>query len=69
MIGEESDRLNGLINNLLDASRIQAGGFKLERGDVALPKLAASVVDSFRPQTDRHHVRVGLPARFPLHFR
>ena len=49
VIGEESDRLNGLINNLLDASRIQAGGFKLERGDVALPKLAASVVESFRP--------------------
>ena len=31
VIGEESDRLNGLINNLLDASRIQAGGFKLEQ--------------------------------------
>ena len=37
VIEEESDRLNTLINNLLDASRIQAGGFKLERGDVCLP--------------------------------
>ena len=35
VIGEESDWLNALINNLLDTSRIQAGGFKLERGDVA----------------------------------
>ena len=40
VIGEESDRLNALINNLLDASRIQAGAFKLEQGDVLLPKLA-----------------------------
>jgi PAS domain S-box-containing protein len=65
VIGEESDRLNGLINNLLDASRIQAGGFKLERGDVSLPKLAASVVESFRTQTDRHHFVLDFPPDFP----
>jgi PAS domain S-box-containing protein len=65
IIGEESDRLNALINNLLDASRIQAGGFKLEQGDVALPKLAASVVESFRIQTDRHHFVLDFPPAFP----
>ena len=65
VIGEESDRLNGLINNLLDASRIQAGGFKLEQGDVSLPKLTASVVESFRPQTDRHQFVLDFPPDFP----
>ena len=65
VIGEESDRLNGLINNLLDASRIQASGFKLERGDVSLPKLTASVVESFRPQTDRHQFVLDFPPDFP----
>jgi PAS domain S-box-containing protein len=65
VIGEESDRLNGLINNLLDASRIQAGGFKLERGDMSLSKLAASVVESFRTQTDRHHFVLDFPSAFP----
>jgi signal transduction histidine kinase len=66
VIGEESDRLNGLINNLLDASRIQAGGFKLERGDVALPKLAASVVEHFHTQTDRHVFALDFPPDFPF---
>jgi PAS domain S-box-containing protein len=65
VIGEESDRLNGLINNLLDASRIQAGGFKLERGDVVLTKLAASVVESFRTQTEKHRFVLDFPSDFP----
>ena len=66
VIGEESDRLNALINNLLDTSRIQAGGFKLERGDVALSKLVAGVIESFRPQTDKHHFVLDFPPDFPL---
>lgn len=65
VIGEESDRLNALINNLLDASRIQAGGFKLDRSDVALPALAASVVESFRLQTDAHQFVLDFPPDFP----
>ncbi|PKO23492.1 MAG: histidine kinase [Chloroflexi bacterium HGW-Chloroflexi-1] len=55
VINEESDRLDALINNLLDASRIQSGGFRLERGDVNVVRLAEKVVESFRIQTDRHH--------------
>ncbi|MDZ4159768.1 MAG: histidine kinase dimerization/phospho-acceptor domain-containing protein, partial [Anaerolineaceae bacterium] len=37
VIEEESDRLAGLIENLLDASRLQAGGLKLTLSDVHLP--------------------------------
>jgi PAS domain S-box-containing protein len=65
VISEESDRLNGLINNLLDASRIQAGAFKLERGDVILPKLAARVVENFRVQTTSHRFSLDFPADYP----
>lgn len=68
VISEESDRLNALIDNLLDASRIQAGGFKLERGDVSLPRLAASVVESFRTQTQIHRFVLDFPADFPSVF-
>jgi PAS domain S-box-containing protein len=50
IIEEESDRLDRLINNLLQASRVQAGTFKLELGDVSVPKLAAKVVERFRVQ-------------------
>lgn len=68
VISEESDRLNALINNLLDASRIQAGGFKLERSDVKLPALAASVVENFRLQTTAHQFVLDFPPDFPVVF-
>ena len=54
VIEEEADRLTQLINNLLDASRLQAGGLKLNLGDVALDQIARRLVDKFRTQTDQH---------------
>jgi PAS domain S-box-containing protein len=66
VIGEESDRLNGLIDNLLDASRIQAGGMKLEKSEVQIPRLAARVVDNYRVQTDEHEFELDFAPDFPL---
>jgi PAS domain S-box-containing protein len=68
VIGEESDRLNELINNLLDASRIQGGGFHLEQGDVNLPRLATRVVERFRTQTTVHEFAVDFSPKFPTVF-
>jgi PAS domain S-box-containing protein len=65
VIDEEADRLNDLINNLLDASRIQAGAFKIEPGEVCLPGLAERVVDHFRVETERHHFVLDFPEVFP----
>jgi PAS domain S-box-containing protein len=65
VIDEEADRLNSLINNLLDASRIQAGAFKIERSEVCLPRLAERVVENFRVETDRHHFVMDFPDDFP----
>ncbi len=65
VIEEESDRLNGLINNLLDASRLQSGALKLDMGYVALDKLAESLVAKFRTQTSRHLLATDFPPDFP----
>lgn len=65
VIEEESDRLNQLIDNLLDASRLQAGAFKLEMGYVALDKLAAQTVEKFRTQTREHILSLDFPPDFP----
>jgi signal transduction histidine kinase len=65
IIEEESDRLDRLINNLLEASRIQAGTLKLELGDVSVPKLAAQVVERFRVQTESNR-QPGEPAKYDL---
>jgi len=65
IIEEESDRLDRLINNLLEASRIQAGTLKLELSDVYIPKLAAKAVKRFRGQTTKHDLQLDFPADFP----
>ncbi|MCB0244041.1 MAG: PAS domain S-box protein [Anaerolineae bacterium] len=65
VIEEEADRLNGLIDNLLDASRIQAGGFRLDFNEVNIERLARRAVDGFRLQSDVHQFTLDFPAELP----
>ncbi len=64
-IAEESDRLNRLIDNLLDASRLQASAFKLELSYAQVDKLAEKVVEEFRTQSDEHMFTLDFPPDFP----
>ena len=66
IIEEEADRLDLLVENLLDASRLQAGGIALKRSDVNLPDLAAHVAIRMRTQTSRHTINVDFPQPFPV---
>lgn len=65
IIEEEADKLNELINNLLDASRLQAGGLKLQFTYLDLPSMAEKSVEKFRTQTNQHTFSVDFPANFP----
>jgi len=66
VIEEEADNLNELIDNLLEASRLQAGTFSLEISDeVSLPRMAETVVRKFSNQTPLHTFNVEFPAGFP----
>ena len=66
VIEEEADRLAGLIENLLDASRLQAGGLALKRADLFLPDLAQRVAERMQTQSQRHTFVTGFPANFPV---
>lgn len=66
IIEEEADRLEALINNLLDVSRIQAGGLRLDIADVNLIRLLERAAQDYRTQTDRHELAVDLPADLPV---
>ncbi len=66
VIEEEADRLTELIENLLDASRLQAGGIKLNLTDVALETFSERLAQKFRTQTDKHSILVDIPAEFPI---
>lgn len=65
VIAEEADHLTHLIDSLLEASRIQAGGLKLEPTDVHMPRLAERVVDGFQTQTRVHTFELDFPPDFP----
>ncbi len=65
VIEEEADRLDELIENLLDASRLQAGGLKLNLGEVDLARLASRLAHRFQTQTDRHQIVVDFSRDFP----
>ena len=66
VIEEEADRLTHMIEDLLDASRLQAGGINLNRADVSLPMLAERIAARFQIQTDRHKIVVKFPKDFPI---
>lgn len=65
IIEEEADRLESLINNLLDVSRIQAGGLSLENADVNLQALATKVARDYRTQTTIHQIELDFPDTLP----
>jgi len=65
VIEEEADRLAALIEDLLDASRLQAGGLKLNAAEVQLPKLVSRLVERFATQSPTHKFATDFPADFP----
>jgi PAS domain S-box-containing protein len=65
VIEQEADRLTQLIDNLLDASRLQAGQMHLNKTDVRVDQMAASIVDKFRTQTEQHEFELSFPDDFP----
>ncbi len=61
IIADESDRLEGMINDLLDVSKVAAGVLRLERYPVELPRLLESVVQGESLQGSRHQLILDFP--------
>ena len=68
VIEDEADHLTGLIENLLDASRLQAGGLTLKKADVNLNEIARRLVERFQVQTRQHSLVVDFPPDMPVLF-
>jgi PAS domain S-box-containing protein len=64
-IEEEADRLNRLVNNLLYASRIQAGGLQMEIVPLDLAALIESVARRFRVRASDAQITLDLPPNLP----
>jgi PAS domain S-box-containing protein len=66
VIEEEADHLTAMIEDLLDASRLQAGGLTPHLTDVNLPLLAERLAGRFRTPDRRHTIVVDFPDKFPV---
>lgn len=66
VIEEEADRLASMIDDLLDASRLQAGGLSLSPNDVSLPILTERQAKRFRAQSKKHTIVVDFPEDCPV---
>src|SRR5512142_3376945 len=55
-----------MIDDVLDASRLQAGGLSRNRADVSLPTLAKRVAERFAVQSKKHTIVTDFPDKFPV---
>jgi two-component system sensor histidine kinase KdpD len=55
---EETERLNRLVSQLLDASRVQAGAIPVSLSDVSLDEVVQTAVGSLRPNRNRVEMNV-----------
>ncbi len=64
-IEREADRLNALVENLLDMSRIEAGALHLEKVWYPVDELVRDVLARMRPQLQGRPVLVDIPCDIP----
>lgn len=64
-IDREADRLNRLVSNILDLSRIEAGGLVAHHSAFPLEDLIPDVVERLRPSLGARPIEVDIPAGLP----
>ncbi len=65
LVEGQADRLDRLVANLLDMSRIQAGALELRRAPVGLPALLSDALARLGPASELRRVESDLPAGLP----
>jgi PAS domain S-box-containing protein len=66
IIEEEADHLASMIEDLLDASRLQAGGLSPNFSDISIPTLVNHLVERFQTQVGKRKIIVDFPEKFPV---
>ena len=66
VIEEETDRLTDLIENLLEANRLQMNGVQMKKADANLYLLAQRLAERFQVQSDVHRIVIDIDQNFPI---
>jgi two-component system sensor histidine kinase KdpD len=65
-IREEAERLERLVSNLLDMTRVESGGLKVRREWMPLEEIVVSVLSRLEPKLERRAIKTDLPDDLPL---
>lgn len=65
-IAEEAGRLNQLVGKLLDMTRLESAGFRLQKDWYPLDELVGAALTRLRPALERHRVVTEIPPELPL---
>ncbi|MBI4671319.1 MAG: PAS domain-containing protein [Chloroflexi bacterium] len=65
IIEEESNRLEELIDNLLDMSQVEAGALRIQKEPVRLRRVVREAVEQAQRRTEAHWFETDLPAELP----
>ncbi len=63
---EDADRLNHLITNLLDVSRIEAGAIRLSRQQSDVQDLIGAALEQLGTHTVTHPIKINIPSALPF---
>ena len=63
---EETNRLNRLVGNLLDMTRLESGELKLKKVEVDVQDLVSTALSHMREWLNGHPVKVEIPDRVPV---
>lgn len=66
IINDEARRLNELLKSLLDVTRLQSGGLKVNREWESLEEVVGSVLRRVDGRSKSHHLRTNIPSDLPL---
>lgn len=61
----DANRMNRLLNDLLNVARLESGRLELKREEVDLPSIAVSVAERVGLEADNHRIEVDFPVGFP----
>ncbi len=66
LIDEETDNLERMVSDIMDASLIDIGQLKIEPQPLRLPRLAEEAAQEMQHHTTNHHFVVDFPHDFPI---
>jgi signal transduction histidine kinase len=66
IIAGAADKLGGLVDNLLDAAKMDAGMLSVEYEPVRVERIAAAIVSRAQPLTTQHELRIEAESGLPL---